>query len=34
VFEHVFPFEQLTQAFDRLAGGPMGKGDVKVEPGG
>jgi NADPH2:quinone reductase len=32
LIEHVFPFEQLTQAFERLAGGPMGKVDVKVKP--
>jgi hypothetical protein len=25
LIEHVFPFEQLTQAFERFAGGPMGK---------
>ena len=23
--DHVFPFDQLPQAFERLAGGPMGK---------
>jgi NADPH:quinone reductase len=32
LIEHVFPFEQLTQAFERLAGGPMGKVAVKVKP--
>ena len=32
LIEHVFPFEQLTQAFERLAGGPMGKVVVKVKP--
>lgn len=32
LIEHVFPFEQLTQAFERLAGGPMGKVLMKVKP--
>jgi NADPH:quinone reductase-like Zn-dependent oxidoreductase len=32
LIEHVFPFEQLTQVFERLAGGPMGKVVVKVKP--
>jgi hypothetical protein len=25
LIEHVFPLEQLTQAFERFAGGQMGK---------
>jgi hypothetical protein len=25
LIEHVFPFEQLSQAFERFAGDPMGK---------
>ncbi len=30
--DRVFTFEQLPQAFERLAGGPMGKVVVKVKP--
>ncbi len=30
--DSVFPFAQLPQAFERLAGGPMGKVVVKVKP--
>jgi hypothetical protein len=32
MIECVFPFEQLTQAFERLAGSPMGNVVVKVTP--
>ena len=30
--DRVFPFEELPQAFERLAGGPMGKVVVRVKP--
>ena len=30
--DRVFPFEQLPQAFERLAGGPMGKVVIEVKP--
>jgi NADPH2:quinone reductase len=30
--DHIFPFEQLPQAFDRLAQGPMGKVLLAVRP--
>jgi len=30
--DRVFPFEQLPQAFDRLAEGPMGKVLLNVKP--
>ena len=30
--DRVFPFEELPQAFEHLAGGPMGKVVVKVKP--
>ena len=32
LIDRVFPFEQLPQAFEHLAGGPMGKVVVQVKP--
>jgi len=32
IIDHVFPFEQLQAAFDRLARGPMGKVLVRLAP--
>jgi NADPH2:quinone reductase len=31
LIDHVFPFEQLPAAFERLASGPMGKVVLKVK---
>jgi NADPH2:quinone reductase len=30
LIDHVFPFDQLPAAFDRLAQGPMGKVLVRI----
>jgi NADPH:quinone reductase len=30
--DHVYPFEQLPQAFERLTAGPMGKVLIKIKP--